>query len=266
MIGTCCLCGQHNKELRRSHFVPAAVYRFLRTPAADPNPVVVKKEISLGTSQQVADYLLCADCEHRFQAQGEDWVLQHCWRSPADFKLHSILTRSAAPVLASPQMKLFAAGRIPSIDCSSLIYFAASVFWRASAHRWHFGKHAVKQSPLGAKYEEEFRQFLLGTCAFPMKATLWVSVLESPNSVVAGATLFPWAERKDGHHLHKFVIPGIGFDLFVGSQMPQQMQQMSITANPNRIIIMSPLFEAGVEYNMGRLVTKTRPSKKLQRI
>jgi hypothetical protein len=147
-----------------------------------------------------------------------------------------------------------------------LIYFAASVFWRASAHQWHFGRHAVKQSSLGAKYEEEFRQFLLGTGAFPMRATLWVSVLESPRSTIAGATLFPWAERKDGYHLHKLVIPGMGFDLFVGSQVPEQMRQMSITANPNGLIIMSSLFEAGVEYNMGRLVAKSHPSKRLQRI
>jgi hypothetical protein len=266
MIGRCGLCRQHNKDLIRSHFVPAAIYRFLRAPAADPNPIVVKKEISLGTSQQIVDYLLCADCERRFQAQGEDWVLRHCWQAPDNFRLHSMLAGSAAGVLTSPQMKLFAADRIPCIDCSALIYFAASVFWRASAHQWHFGRHRVKRSPLGPKYEEEFRQFLVGTRAFPTKTTLWVSVLESPNSIIAAATLFPWAERKDGYHLHKFVIPGMGFDLFVGNQVPEQMRQMSITANPNRIIIMSSLFEAGVEYNMGRLVAKSHPSKRLQRI
>ena len=76
----CKLCKQ-DRELRDSHFLPAAVYAQLRNPAdQNPNPVLITKKLSLTTSKQMKDYVLCAECEERLSKFGETWVLANMAR------------------------------------------------------------------------------------------------------------------------------------------------------------------------------------------
>lgn len=74
--GTCKLCHQ-TKDLRDSDFIPAAMYKYIRaTSLKNPNPVVVGPGRTIRTSEQVRDYLLCAECEDRFNKNGEQEVLK----------------------------------------------------------------------------------------------------------------------------------------------------------------------------------------------
>src|SRR5689334_16891808 len=66
--GTCKLC-LNVRELQQSHFIPAALYPknqilFGTTPTA-----------ALISPDEVADYLLCSECEQRFNRLGESYVL-----------------------------------------------------------------------------------------------------------------------------------------------------------------------------------------------
>ncbi len=77
----CKLCKQ-DRELRESHFLPAAVYAQLRgNTQQDPNPVLIIRRVSLTTSKQITDRVLCAECEQRFSKSGEAWVWE-TWRAP----------------------------------------------------------------------------------------------------------------------------------------------------------------------------------------
>src|SRR6516162_7682843 len=72
-IGVCRLC-RHQRELRRSHFMPAALYpRNKKQMLATPKGTFVDFE-------QVCDRLLCKECEARFNRNGEDEVLR--WMAP----------------------------------------------------------------------------------------------------------------------------------------------------------------------------------------
>src|SRR5207253_5583838 len=74
-VGKCALC-QKTKSLRKSHLLPASLYRKTRSPnQPNPNPMVITDKASIQTSMQIADYLLCADCEQLFSKNGENYVM-----------------------------------------------------------------------------------------------------------------------------------------------------------------------------------------------
>lgn len=106
-FATCGLC-QEPKELRDSHLLPAAVYKFSRTPTAvtDPNPVVVTKNKALTSSKQVTSPFLCGDCEQRFSDNGERYVLTQCARPHGRFKLRELL-QAASPLVDTPRFKVY---------------------------------------------------------------------------------------------------------------------------------------------------------------
>src|SRR2546422_6754097 len=75
VLGTCALCRQPS-ELQDSHLLPRAIYRDLRMPdLPNPNPIIGVPTETGPRQEQVKTPLLCADCEARFNRNGEKWVL-----------------------------------------------------------------------------------------------------------------------------------------------------------------------------------------------
>lgn len=74
--GTCALCG-HFEILRNSHFLPAGFYRRMNMPG------LITTHSVRTTSRQTRAYILCVDCEHRFDKSGEDYVLKNAanWKT-----------------------------------------------------------------------------------------------------------------------------------------------------------------------------------------
>ena len=61
--GTCKLCLQFG-ELKRSHFMPASLYKqSRRTGEANPNPLLLTETRKVQTSEQMTDYVFCGECE-----------------------------------------------------------------------------------------------------------------------------------------------------------------------------------------------------------
>jgi len=106
-IGTCRLCQLQNVELRDSHFMSAGFYKIARDESrSNPNPVLVSEDVSMISSEQAKDYLLCAKCEDRFNKGGEDWVLKNCWHNENEFPLRSALVASLPSPLSSPDFTI----------------------------------------------------------------------------------------------------------------------------------------------------------------
>src|ERR1039458_4038603 len=75
-VGICKLCLM-SKPLRDSHFMPRGMYKRIRDPSKrNASPVVVTRERTTKTFRQTKEYVLCADCEQRFNLSGEDWMLK----------------------------------------------------------------------------------------------------------------------------------------------------------------------------------------------
>ena len=172
-IGTCRLCGASNVRLLDSHFMCAGFYKIARDgKSSNPNPVLVSTEVSIISSEQARDHLLCAECERRLNERGEDWVLRNCWHDETVFPLRNALVSRKPSMLSTPGFTVFEGRAVPELKAEKLIYFAASIFWRGAAHDWVLMRQTPTRLSLGP-YEEMLRQFLLDG-AFPENAFLIV--------------------------------------------------------------------------------------------
>jgi hypothetical protein len=93
--GVCKLC-QPQKELQSSQFLSAALYKSLLNPEeTNLSPYLMSATKTMESSRQIKDYVLCADCERRFNENGERWVLANMARE-GKFPLREML-RKAIP-------------------------------------------------------------------------------------------------------------------------------------------------------------------------
>lgn len=206
----CALC-RNERPLRGSHFIPAGVYRILREQ--EERPYRMDDDGTFQDDRQIRAPLLCDECEQRFNKGGENWFLQNC-AQPSGFRLHSLLT-SAIPE-AQGRLLLYRAAQIPEIDIEALVYFALSLYWRASVRTWRLGKTEYRPIHLGP-YEEDLRKFLLDERQFPEHAALWVSV-QDKLTPYKNLVQMPHDGGERGRY--KVLVLGVMFDFFVSRTLP----------------------------------------------
>jgi len=180
----------------------------------NPNPVLLTDLYAIQTSQQYTAHLLCQDCEQRFNANGENWVLKHCWRG-TDFPLASLVASGKA-VLTSPELSVYSADEITGVNVSALTYFSASMFWRAAVHNW--SGRAVEPLIHFGRYAEELRNYLSGEVEFPRDCILLVT-LPQHDSDPPKWMLYPFPKRTHGCHVYTMLFLGIGLSLSIGRQI-----------------------------------------------
>jgi len=244
MTEICKLCLQHT-SLKKSHFLPAGVYKRLRDKnEKNPNPWMLSKKTAVQTSRQKTSYLLCSDCEQRFSKNGEHWVLAHCLQEDGSFPLASILA-SRVPDIFSPEKsptKIYYASNIPEINISELAYFAASIFWRGAVYPWNDdGSVPVKLGP----FTEQFRKYLLSLKAFPEDCSLTVVVREGKE--INRLTFAPISEREGNFHIHRFPVPGLAFSLAVGKNTPASYREACFVRGFRNPIIVTTFIEPLLE-------------------
>ena len=265
-LGMCGLCLQH-KELQNSHLLPAALYKQLKDPSAglNDNPVLVTNERAFTSSQQVSSPFLCADCELRFSVNGENFVVTQCAKRDGSFNLRKLL-QTVSP-LSYYNKDGFALYDVQGLLCDKVeqyLYFAASIFWRASAHTWKFGSRQVGKISLGDTYQEQFRLYLLGESTFPQNARVYVHVSSETQVPLTVATV-PTTSRMDTAHRHKFCIPGMLFILFLGSNISATHDNLALNGSKQKIMWLCPwqddsLFH-GILQRMGTAIPTGRLRK-----
>jgi hypothetical protein len=212
-VGECALC-RARTVLRKSHLLPAAAYRLLREPdRRNPNPVMITSRHAGATSRQVSAYLLCQVCEQRFSRDGESLVMTQCARPGSGlFPLRELLvTRVRMVPVGPPGVWRGDVAGVLGDDIDAYLYFAASVFWRASARIWDA---TWQPFALGEVYQEQFRLYLLGEAGWPENARLVVQV--STDAVGDHLAINPVSFRIGAARRYKFSIPGILFAMWVG--------------------------------------------------
>jgi hypothetical protein len=170
ILGQCRLC-LLTRELQRSHTeLPAGVYRRLRgTTTKNPNPVLLTEDVCVATSRQPMEPMLCRCCEHLFNRNGEKWLLENCLQPDGTFPLRDAVNQGQQ--LSSGKV---VARSAPHVETAKLEYFSASIFWRSSACKMSYS-HQDRPVRLGRKYEDDFRQYLLGQAGFPTNAELYMA-------------------------------------------------------------------------------------------
>lgn len=186
-----------------------------RATGSSKGAIYITKKAVVQKDYRIADYLLCRDCEDRFNFGGEKWLLANTYRGRGEFPLQAALqvaSRDGRPVIPLQQATIVPAEETPGIQLPKLIYFAASVFWRAAAHSWRQIDRRI-QIALGP-YEERLRRFLLAEEPFPDNAALLINVGDdnSPNM----SAIYPYSDRVQGVWQHRFAVPGMAFWLHLG--------------------------------------------------
>jgi hypothetical protein len=219
-LGTCRLCGSADVPIRDSHLLPKHFYKAAH--GVGENPVYLRRERTLETSDQTTAPLLGDCCERRLSERGESWAAQNFWRDSA-FPLREALEHVAGPeVNGHRECDARAAG----VDVPRLVYLGASIFWRAGVHHWGSGATTATQIDLGP-YEPALRRFLLDEQAFPKEMTLSVAV--NAGAIASGVISLPIGGRaQGGFHSFKCHAPGVTFFLNVGKQIPREFHQMCI--------------------------------------
>lgn len=236
--GICALC-QRNAELQDSHLIPKGVYKALREPDhVIRHPVLVTSSATVQTSEQVSDYLLCRACELVFEQGGEDWVLRNSPKRGGRFPLRDALLRSSVKS-EIPSAIICKAPHDPAFDVERLIYFAASVFWRASVHHWSGSKHLMTPAQLSPFVEEQLRRFLLGVGPFPPGTALLISVSAGPHP--RPHCVFPTPMQRANPNVPDisavaFCIPGLQFR-FMWDKVPEKSQSVSVTRPPHAVLL-----------------------------
>jgi hypothetical protein len=229
------------KPLQKSHLLPKALYRLLRTQSIkNPDPVWFTRKAAWTSSKQLADELLCSDCEQLFNKNGEDWVLRHCYRGKHRFRLRQMIAGIRPVAFPISQAKLIPTLLIPGMEIEKLAYFAVSVIWRAGVHRWVIDGHELKSINIRDDQLEQLRRFLLGETRLPSETYLWVSISDSSDSPLT-LTLFPpyGGFHGDHHYPHysfRFMIPGIMFALFMGHFVLPIVPPLCLLRSPDRLL------------------------------
>ena len=122
----------------------------------NPHPEIVTSDVTLKSSRQVSQHLLCVHCERRLEQGGETWVIPRCWQDPTSFPLREALVAANVVVESGPGFETFAAVKVPDFEPDKLAYFAASLFWRGAVSDWNIHQQRLRQLKLGP-YKDELR-------------------------------------------------------------------------------------------------------------
>jgi hypothetical protein len=240
--GVCKLCLK-TKDLQKSHFIPKAMYRYLRDSSSrDPNPVVVGRDVTATTSKQITDYVLCAECEDLFNKHGESEVLRWVWNGKR-FPLGERLAVAHQHYTFSNFLAF--SGTAIGVDTEKFAYFALSVLWRASVHEW--------QTPFGGKTKildlgsvgEPVRQYLHRQTTFPTDVVVIATACTDPAS--SRAFYVPSTVPRAPSTAIGMLTLGIDFMVLIGHEFPAIVREMCCARSAPRLIFQRDCGERTIE-------------------
>ena len=255
-MGICKLCLK-NESLQKSHFMPAAMYKYLLSAGKEnPHPVIVGRRVTSTSSQQVQGHLLCKGCEELLNKNGENWITSQV-SNGRNFPLLERL-KDAQPYYALTDVDAFS-GLDLNIDTDKLGYFALSILWRAAVCVWGtpFGGKTT-EIQLGSYLQELIRQFLLGRGPFPHDVVVMVHVCSDRAS--KGSFHFPSQVLGSEHPSFGFQTLGLMFRVFVGANIPSTIRQFCCIRSSKRLIFRRDCSEKVLQA-FAQLMATSKPSK-----
>lgn len=248
--GECFLCKQQ-KVLQKSHLMPKWAYKRLQaTDGGREDPIEVKNGAALYTSRQVAKHSLCESCEGLFGTR-EDYVAGLTQTDPEGLlKILALVTRYEHPLTVVELNS--------EIDVEAIVYFAASVIWRACV--------MTEECTLGGRYELAFRRYLLGETSLPPEVSMNMVILE-PSSLLAHPEryfTFPSSTKIPGAWLHGFTVCGLMFRCFVGGGIDPKLKIVSLSrAGGEKYALLSKPEDIGDFREIHRVAAAATPRGKL---
>ncbi len=225
--GICKLCLQE-KDLRRSHLLPKALWDLMRENGEEP--VVLTPAYVTLSQREVWSHLLCDDCELRFSQLGENVVLPLVQRE-TNFRLLDLM--NVAMSWRNHLNVTTYSGLDMGVDTGALAYFALSVLWRSGARQWTTSKCETTGVSLGG-YEEPVRQYLAGEAGFPTGIVVRVTVCTDPVSRIY--MFAPTLKIGTRYPTYSMLTRGIMFDIIAGDDLPLEMGNLCCVNSAKKVI------------------------------
>lgn len=237
--------------------MPAFAYKSIKQ-ATQPfqQPIVITRDITLPSDFQIADHLLCSDCEGRFNSR-ETYVSglidrRSGFRFLEYARLGKIIARTELGTV-------YSLNHVQALKIADVAYFAWSVAWRAATHRWRGLDGKMLTSPGLGPYEEGIRRYLLGEAPIPERYALLIELhANQPGTALST----PVKKRIEGQLAICFEIPGIQFVMFVGKMLPESIMSMSILHDEQPVVVLDGPIRIKNEAALG-LIKGSRLSTKL---
>lgn len=253
MQGLCKLCLKI-KELQESHLIPAFAYRLIQKSQGSAPVMLTAKRIGV-SSRQVKAHELCWDCEQMLRDNGEDWMSQWVFDG-TDFPLLSRL-KVAMPDWERNNHTAYS-GAACGIDTAKIVYFGASVLWRASLRRWTIGTTETTTVNLGT-YQEPLRKFVHCEAPFPTDGVAIITVCTDFAS--QGCFFTPCAIPDAPATGYSLLLLGVSFRFFFGPNVPSEFRRFCCV-HSSRIIVTDHSQQS--QHSYGHLFQTAKESRKLK--
>ena len=185
--------------------------------------------------REVKAYLLCGECEGKFNRNGESEVLR--WLAPkaprkGSFPLLEKL-KDAQILLRGSDFTIYAGSSV-GIDTGKFAYFALSVLWRAAVHQWTLPDGTLTTPHDLCVYEEPIRTYLMGERPFPLEAAVVVTVCTDPLS--QEHWIHPMFGMEEGCRTFPFLALGVIFRVWLGSAIPERIRDKCCCSSPDKVM------------------------------
>ncbi|WP_162094800.1 hypothetical protein [Pseudomonas chlororaphis] len=236
--GICGLC-KKNGIIKKSHLLPKSAYKQVRDHKFDgggsPMLVDMSRKRFGRTDKQVDAHFLCASCEGAFSKYGEAPVSK-IWATHSRFPMLDILSE-LFPVSESAKRKIFKPEQLDSDLASAIYYFAISVIWRAI--EWPRDNSGVESCKGVLNASQIFRvtQFLLRKVS--VVDDLFIVVDVNTRSEMNGMLSMPARFALADLNSLVFDILGLRFMVFVGPELPLEIEKLRLAYDRSLLIAVS---------------------------
>jgi hypothetical protein len=236
-FGQCRLC-LHDRKLRKSHLMPAALWAGARDPGRkNPNPVLMTATVSRTSSNQLWTRLLCSACEERFNNNGERYVLS--WIRPKGITVGEFplldRVKLALPIHSTSTLNAYAGDRV-GIETEKFGYFALSIFWRAAVQRWRLPDGRLTQQIAIGELEDRIRKYLLSEADFPEDVVVLLTICLDEES---RGTFYPPAVRRSAPvPSYGLLVQGVHFSIVIGANIPAEVRSVCCVKSPQHAIFL----------------------------
>jgi hypothetical protein len=229
--GACKMC-LLQKELRSSHFIPSAMYKYCYR--GDHRPIRFGGGFVLPTDRQTQDYLLCGECEGILNEGGETYVADKLATWERTFPLFADLT-AVPPEFNEGGMVVFFASKTPKVEVDKLIHFAMGMFWKASVHSW---KGDVKEPRIDlGPYSEPVRKWLRKEASFPEH--VYLTAIVSPPERAQITINDPYEGVRKEWRTFLLHVSGLLFMLSVGKTADDGLRWLCLARNPSKPVMIA---------------------------
>lgn len=182
------------------------------------------------TPRQLWAHLLCESCEQLLNEKGEKPV-QALFNGATSFPLLDRMN-VAMPFATAPTVTFYS-GSAMGVDTETLAYYALSILWKGSVHRWTTLKEQKSSVSLGA-HQEAIRRYLIGEASFPDCVYVVVTVCTDIGS--QGMVFAPSLMAETMYPMYSVLVRGLWFHIALTDKQTPALDGVCCVRSGRRVL------------------------------